>query len=124
MRELPLCELKERSAARVKRNDVFQQLIRCSDVLSGLKEKLDSVSLTWTDYKFLIANEGKDFELLKEKTDIPTTAFKVGNHLFDRERMASDEYVLKVNEIWAKNLSTDISLTEAFYIICDYINGP
>lgn len=124
MRELPVCELKERSAVRVKRNEAFQQLIRCSDVLSGLKEKLDSVSLTWTDYKSLIANEGKDFELLKEKTDIPTTAFKVGNHLFDRERMASDEYVLKVNEIWAKNLSTDISLTEAFYIICDYINGP
>ena len=121
---LPRCELKEKSEGRVAKNRGFQTTIECSKALGGLTSKLDSVSLNWTDYKKLITDEGQQFRLLKEITEKPTTAFKVSNHLFDQQRMARDEYIRQVNDVWAKNLVRDISLEEAFFIICDYITGP
>ena len=72
----------------------------------------------------MITEEGKQFKSLKEITENPTNAFKVNNHVFDQERMKRDEYIRQVNEVWAKNLVRDISLEEAFFIICDYITGP
>ena len=121
---LPLCELKERSQVRIAKNNAFQTTIQCSKALGGLATRLDSVSLNWADYKKLITEEGKQFKSLKEITENPTNAFKVNNHVFDQERMNRDEYIRQVNEVWAKNLVRDISLEEAFFIICDYITGP
>ena len=122
--QLPVCELKEKSQVRIAKNDAFQTTIQCSKALSGLVTELDSVSLNWADYKKMITEEGQQFKSLKEVTEIPTKAFKVNNHVFDRERMDRDEYIRQVNEVWAKNLARDISLEEAFFIICDYITGP
>ena len=121
---LPVCELKEKSQVRIAKSQGFQSTIACSKALSGLSKKLDSVALNWNDYKKLINDEGERFKLLKEITDTPTSAFKVANHSFDQQRMERDEYVRQVNDGWTKNLSRDISLEEAFYIICDYITGP
>src|SRR5688572_21030088 len=121
---LPVCELKEKSQVRIAKSQGFQSTIACSKALSGLSKKLDSVALNWNDYKKLINDEGERFKLLKEITDTPTSAFKVANHSFDQQRMERDEYVRQVNDVWTKNLSRDISLEEAFYIICDYITGP
>ncbi len=50
-----------------------------------------------------------------------TTTFSVTNHAFDRQRMQVDEFVRQTNDVWMKNLLRDISLEEAFSIICDYI---
>ena len=121
---LPVCELKEKSEVRVAKNNAFQTTIQCSKALSGLATKLDTVSLNWADYKKMITEEGQQFKSLKELTENPTNAFKVANHDFDRERMDRDEYIRQVNAVWAKNLVRDISLEEAFFIICDYITGP
>ena len=121
---LPVCELKERSQVRIAKNNAFQTTIQCSKALGGLATKLDSVSLNWADYRKMITEEGKQFKSLKEITENPTNAFKVNNHVFDQERMKRDEYIRQVNEVWAKNLVRDISLEEAFFIICDYITGP
>jgi carboxyl-terminal processing protease len=121
---LPVCELKEKSQVRIAKNNAFQATIQCSKALGGLATKLDSVSLNWSDYKKMITDEGTQFKSLKEMTENPTNAFKVSNHVFDQERMIKDEYVRQVNEVWAKNLVRDISLEEAFFIICDYITGP
>jgi carboxyl-terminal processing protease len=121
---LPVCELKERSQVRIAKNNAFQTTIQCSKALGGLATKLDSVSLNWADYRKMITEEGKQFKSLKEITGNPTNAFKVNNHVFDQERMKRDEYIRQVNEVWAKNLVRDISLEEAFFIICDYITGP
>ncbi|WP_276365401.1 carboxy terminal-processing peptidase [Chryseolinea sp. H1M3-3] len=124
LRPLPLDKLKQKSEVRVKNNSGFQQLIRCSASLAGLNEKFDSVSLNWPDYKKLVNNEGKEFESLAAITEKPTSTFKIGHHFFDRERMKADDYVRQVNEVWSKNLLTDISLEEAYSIICDYIKEP
>ena len=99
-------------------------MISCSKVLGGLKAKLDTLSMNYADYKKFITTETKQFELLKETTDKPTAAFKIGNHVSDRERIQGDEFVRQANDVWAKNLMRDISLEEAFFILCDYINGP
>ena len=82
---LPVCELKEKSQVRIAKNNAFQTTIQCSKALGGLVTKLDSVSLNWADYKKMIAEEGQQFKSLKEVTEIPTNAFKVNNHVFDRE---------------------------------------
>ncbi len=121
---LPVCELKEKSEVRISKNPAFQTTIQCSKALGGLATKLDSVSLNWSAYKKLITDEGTQFKLLKEITEKPTNAFKVSNHVFDKQRIERDEYIRQVNEVWAKNLVRDISLEEAFFIICDYITGP
>ena len=121
---LPVCELKEKSEVRIAKNNAFQTTIQCGKALRGLATKLDSVSLNWSDYKKMITEEGQQFKSLKELTENPTSAFKVANHVFDRERMDRDEYIRQVNDVWAKNLVRDISLEEAFFIICDYITGP
>jgi carboxyl-terminal processing protease len=121
---LPVCELKEKSQDRIANNNAFQTTIQCSKALGGLATKLDSVPLNWVDYKKMISEEGKRFKSLKEITETPTNAFKVNNHVFDKQRMDRDEYIRQVNEVWAKNLVRDISLEEAFFIICDYITGP
>jgi hypothetical protein len=116
--------LKEKSQLRVAKDLAFQSTAACSKSLGGLSARLDSVSLNWSDYKRLITEEGEQFKALKEITDEPTTAFKVSNHALDAQRMEKDEYSRQVNEVWTKNLARDISLEEAFYIICDYITGP
>jgi len=121
---LPVCELKEKSEVRISKNTAFQTTIQCSKALGGLSTKLDSVSLNWSAYRKLITDEGTQFKLLKEITEKPTNAFKVSNHVFDKQRIERDEYIRQVNEVWAKNLVRDISLEEAFFIICDYITGP
>ena len=121
---LPICELKEKSVLRVSKSPGFQTMISCSKVLGGLKAKLDTLSMNYADYKKFITTETKQFELLKETTDKPTAAFKIGNHVSDRERIRGDEFVRQANDVWAKNLMRDISLEEAFFILCDYINGP
>jgi carboxyl-terminal processing protease len=121
---LPLCELKERSERRVKASKGFQTTGLCGKSLKDLTTKLDSVSLNWSEYKKLMDNEAVPFEQLKTLTDKPTAEFKVNHHASDKLRMQQDEYLRHVNEVWAKKLVRDISLEEAFYIICDYIKGP
>lgn len=118
---LPLRELKQKSLDRIAGSKGFQITAECSKKLATLQSKFDSVSLNWSQYKNLITDEGKEFERLKEVTDIPTKSFTVANHAFDRHRIDSDTYVKEVNDVWTKNLLCDISLEEAFYIICDYI---
>jgi carboxyl-terminal processing protease len=121
---LPLCELKERSERRVRANEGFQTTSVCSKSLKYLRHKFESVSLNWSEYKKLMDHEAAPFEKLKSITDKPTAVFKVNHHASDNLRMKQDEYLRHVNEVWAKKLMRDISLEEAFYIICDYIKGP
>jgi carboxyl-terminal processing protease len=119
--KLPLQALKQKSHARVARHEGFQVTARCSKKIAALKEQLDSVSLRWMDYKTLVEDEGKDFILLKELNEKSTATYKVTGHAFELQRMQIDEYVRQTNDVWMKNLLHDISLEEAFYIICDYI---
>ena len=59
--------------------------------------------------------------MLKSSRKIATESFKIGNHTFDQQRAAVDAYVKQINEVWIKNLLHDITLEEAFNIVCDYI---
>jgi hypothetical protein len=118
---LPLEQLVDKSRVRVAGSEVFQVTARCSRKLAEFQVKLDSVSLLWSDYNTLIADEAKDFSLLAALTEKPTEAFKVGSHAFDRQRMERDPFIRQINEVWIKNLSKDRPLEEAFFIMRDYI---
>jgi carboxyl-terminal processing protease len=119
--KLPLPELKQKSHARVAPHETFQIIARCSEKIAQLKENRDSVTLQWPAYRTMVENEGNDFKLFKALHERSLTTFTVTNHAFDRQRMQVDEYVRQTNEAWMRNLLRDISLEEAFYIICDYI---
>ena len=124
LKPLPLNELRNKSEVRLATHEAFQLTEKCSRTLASLKERMDSISLTWNSYNKIINEERQAFQKLKEKTDQPTSAFKVNMHAFDKQRMQVDEYARQVNEGWMKNLVRDISLEEAFYILCDYIATP
>jgi carboxyl-terminal processing protease len=118
---LPLKQLAEKSRHRMSGSEAFKLTAACSRQIVDLKQRLDSVSLNWVDYKTLMETEASKFKLLSDVTSKPTTAYEVNNHAFDKQRMQMDEYSRQINEGWIKNLLHDITLEEAFYIICDYI---
>jgi len=118
---LPLGELVDKSRTRVANDQAFQMTTRCSKKLADMQKELDTISLVWSDYKDRITDDGKEFSMLAESSEIPTEAFKVGSHALDRQRMEGDTYIKQVNEVWMKNLLRDRALEEAFHIMCDYI---
>ena len=121
LKPLPIKALKEKSDQRVQEHEGFRLTEICSRQLVDLKTRLDSVSLKFTDYRTLINNEVKDFKALAAVDAKSPEVFRVDNHAFDKQRMQVDEHARQVNEGWVKKLSRDATLTEAFYIICDYI---
>jgi carboxyl-terminal processing protease len=120
---LPIENLKEKSSLRVGASDAFQLTKNCSRQLLMLKEKLDTVSLIWDEYKGLIEKEAAIFSTLEQKHSEPTNEFKIVVNAFNQQRMQVDEYARQQNDSWIRTLSKDISLEEAFNIMCDYITA-
>jgi carboxyl-terminal processing protease len=121
LKALNLEDVKDKSDSRVKASEAFRLTTECSRQLRDFKEKLDSVSLTWTGYSTLVENEARIFTALEQITRTPTKSFKIAAHTFNQQRMQLDEYARTQHDTWTGNLARDISLEEAFYIICDYI---
>ena len=118
---LDLEDIKVKSGARVKASESFRLTAEGSHQLKILQKKLDTLSLTWNSYSNLIKNETQIFTALEQSTRQPTDSFKIAAHTFNRQRIQLDEYARMQHELWIGNLTRDISLEEAFYIICDYI---
>jgi len=121
LKPLPLEELRNKSAMRVNASEAFTLTRDCSNQLVALKEKLDTIHLTWTLYKDLVEKEAAGFSKLGDWNSRSTDAFKIGSHAFNQQRLEMDDYARQQNKNWTGNLSRDISLEEAYYIICDYI---
>jgi carboxyl-terminal processing protease len=121
LKPLPLQALRSKSATRVNASEAFRLTRDYSKQLVALKERLDTVNLTWTEYNNLVGTEAGVFSRLRECNSRSTDAFKIGSHAFNQQRLQMDDYARQQNENWTGNLSTDISLEEAYYIICDYI---
>lgn len=121
LKPLPLKELQEKSKERVVNHEVFHLTEICSQQLAGLSSRLDSVSLRFNDYRALVTKEAAVFKDLSEADTRLPQIYKVTNHSFDQQRVRLDEHLRRVNDGWVQKLSRDATLTEAFYIICDYI---
>ncbi len=121
LKSLPLAELRQKSKERVARSSAFDLTLKYSEEVVKSKERLDTIPLNWTKYNTLVEREAEVFKVLREVEDQGTSAFTVAAHSFEKQRMQVDEFVRQRNEGWMKNLMRDISLEEAFFIICDYI---
>jgi carboxyl-terminal processing protease len=119
LKALPRDDLKAKSVTRVEASEAFRLTRDCSRQLQGLKEKLDTVTLQWASYISLLETEAAVFRQFEQANSAPTEGFKILAHAFNQQRMQMDDYARQQNEIWIGNLSKDISLQEAFYIICD-----
>ena len=118
---LPLPELKSKSSLRVKASEAFHQTRECSLQFAPSKEKYDTVSLSWGVYQELAEKRANLFKRLQESSSKPSKSFKIGAHAFGQQRLQMDEYARQQNDFWIEKLSRDISLEEAYFIICDYI---
>lgn len=121
LKPLPQKELQEASKKRVENHEVFRLTEKSSNELAGLSSRLDSISLKFSDYRKLVNKESAVFKALAAANDNLPLVYKVTNHAFDQQRFRLDEHRKHVNEGWVQKLSADAALTEAFYIICDYI---
>jgi carboxyl-terminal processing protease len=118
---LPVRELKHKSELRLEVHKGFKDITNASVMLASANNDADPLPLSWTDYKNKA--DGISNSITRVTTNgSKTSAFKVGYHQFESQRMQLDEFVKDFNEVWTKKLETDISLEEAFHITCDYID--
>jgi hypothetical protein len=113
--------LRSKSGLRVKASEAFQVTRECSLQFADLKEKFDTVSLSWRGYQEVAGKQAALFTRLQELNGKPLQSFKIGAHTFSQQRLQMDDYARQQSESWIEKLSRDISLEEAYFIICDYI---
>jgi carboxyl-terminal processing protease len=118
---LPVKELRSKSIVRVKASKAFQLTRECSGQLTVLTDNVDTVSLKWTGYAEIAEKEAGAFSELVEAASHSSKSFKIKTHAFNHERLQMDDNARQQNKLWIEKLSTDISLEEAYFIICDYI---
>jgi carboxyl-terminal processing protease len=118
---LPVKELKSNSIDRIKASEAFQLTRECSEQLAVSMDNVDTVSLTWAGFAQVAEKEAKIFLELQEACSQPSKSFKIKTHAFNLQRLQMDDYARQQNESWIEKLSRDISLEEAYFIICDYI---
>ena len=118
---LPLSELRSKSNLRVKASEAFQLTRECSLQFAASKERSDTVSLSWTALQESAGRQGDLFTRLQKSNSKPSQSFKIGAYAFSQQRLQMDDYARQQSESWIEKLSRDISLEEAYFIICDYI---
>ena len=118
---LPVQELRSKSDLRVNASEAFRLTRECSLQFAALQEKLDTISLSWMGYQELAEKRTALFAKLQESNSQSLQSFKIGAHAFSQQRLQLDDYARQQSESWIEKLSRDISLEEAYFIICDYI---
>jgi carboxyl-terminal processing protease len=118
---LPVRELKHKSELRLATHKGFKDIVSASAILGSVNNNTDPLPLNWVDYKRKADDISSSIARVTTNKS-KSTAFKVGYHQFESQRMQIDEFVKDFNEAWTKKLETDISLEEAFHITCDYID--
>ena len=118
---LPVQELRSKSNLRVNTSEAFQLTRECSLQFAALEDKIDTISLSWNGYQETAERRDALFAKLQESHSKPLKSFQIASHAFGQQRLQMDDYARKQNELWIEKLSRDISLEEAYFIICDYI---
>lgn len=118
---LPVQELRSKSNLRVSASEAFTLTGECSKEIGAFQQKLDTVSLSWPEYRRIADRRTALFSRLQEMSSQRVPPFKINAHAFGQQRLQMDEYAKQQNDSWVEKLSRDISLEEAYFIICDYI---
>lgn len=120
---LPISELSRLSTGRIIKSKGFLEIKELVTEISQASQfQSKTFPLQVTAFQKWIEEEEKKQSDAEGKADMSTTEFKVTNHGQDKELLKQNEYARQVNDVWIKNLSEDIYLEEAFFIITDLIN--
>jgi carboxyl-terminal processing protease len=116
---LPVNELNFKSQTRMAANADFERVKQVASFLANLNDN-KPVSLAYADFKKYYDHQAQLAEVLTvPQAFIPS--FTVAHHQFEMQRMQRDKFTDDFNKAWEKKLREDISLDEAFHIICDYV---
>lgn len=119
---LPLQQLKAKSQQRVSASTSFAAHQRYGMLLKEMTDSTEPVPLQWTEYMSQRNARAKTLGEIEKQLAPVTSTYTVAGSNFEQQRLAMDEYGRNFNDTWIKKLQQDISLEEAFYILCDYIN--
>ena len=118
---LPPLKLKEvslRSQARVTTNPEFVNITTTSEELKQIAENGETVKLDI--HSFLEDSKKASPDTLESKKKI--SSFTIANTILSQEVMQMDQQKKLMNDKLIENLSHDIYLEEAFYILQDLIS--
>lgn len=118
---LPVKELSEKSGQRVLKQPKFAELKKLSQHIAELGDMNQSIPLQWEKFKKMYADGESIVKRVEKNSDTDESVFKASRMKSEEQRMQMNGYVNEFNQTWIKNLQEDISLNEAFLIICDLI---
>ena len=114
---LPIAYLEAKSQKRVATVEAFKTLTAYGQLL---EKNDDPVPLFWADFMTLRDKHMQIAQNLEKEREAPAP-YTVNSTGFEQERLAMDEYTRNLYAAWIKKMQQDISLEEAFHILCDYI---
>ncbi|MGB4842898.1 MAG: carboxy terminal-processing peptidase [Ferruginibacter sp.] len=119
---LPVQSLKTKSGQRVAADTYFKTVTVFNTWLKEYKAGR-SIPLQWNSYAVHYKKTMEMFKELGKEEDSVTTALSVTNNGFDRQRInVSTLHSKEINDAYLKQVSTDLTLAEAYKIMMDWIN--
>lgn len=119
--QLPVSMISAKSATRISSDKKFQQIISLQKMILLESQHTQPVSLKWDETEKLLKKEFAEGFPQVSSVDANVTAYKAGNHSYDKSRLSSDELFSLINKHWIKRLENDIYVEEAYRILTDYI---
>jgi carboxyl-terminal processing protease len=117
-RAFPLAQLRAKSAARVKADTLFTSIQKYA---KDMQKDSDTTMLEWTELTRDAFAGQAEFAALTSALARLTPVFSIAVPGQEQQRLLWNEYDEIVHAALVKNISKDISLEEAFHILCDYI---
>jgi len=120
---LPVSDLRQRSLQRVNSNKYFSKLNSLSDSLAAFYKKETYIPLTKNSVNYYMQRARKLNRLAGHLEDKMTSAFTAVTNQYDQKLLEIDEELQLQNEEKIKELSSDMELEEACFIMKDLINN-
>ena len=119
---LPVASLKIKSEQRVSGQPYFRTISEFSNWIKEYKAGRN-IPLQWAAYAAHYKKSAEMFKLLGKEETIPSAAVRVSNNGFDNQRIIlSTQHSKDVNETYLKHVQNDMTVTEAYRIMMDWIN--
>ena len=118
---LPVSMISVKSATRIGADKNFKQIVSMQKLIKEESQQSQPISLKWDEMEKQLKKDFAEGFLQTKKGDINVTAYKPGNHSFDKQRVGTDELFSLTNNHWIKRLESDIYIEEAYRILVDYI---
>jgi hypothetical protein len=104
---------------RVNADTLFSSV---RNYIGTLKAEEDLELIEWGALTRDAFIQHSEFESLSKKLNAKSPVFTIKVPAHEQQKLLWDEYDQAVYDAWIKNISKDISLEEAFHILCDYVN--